>query len=274
MNILYCFLAAEGLIFLKRGYLPFYSPEKMPEPWLKESCVYKAAEVVTLSDQEFQDYLKGQYENLPLHLKDIVSFEYFQQQSQTKREEIEQSLVSQQGGRESSAPFSAEHVRDWRILSLFEHWQDMYLWQTLAAKGKGLVLEVELAASSFKEASYNQQAQHLSKVRQVGSWLPEDNLYYLFNRPANNVDSLSTEWRLIRQFDAADRKVSIQGEEIAMYRLPVKAIKRVILGYGCEPEYCREVKHYLSQDINYRHTECVQAQLDPKTLSLGFSAID
>jgi hypothetical protein len=54
----------------------------------------------------------------------------------------------------------------------------------------------------------------------------------------------------------------------SLYRLPSKAVKRVILGYRCPPEYCQQVKQYLSQDINYRHAECVQAQLNPKTLCL------
>lgn len=271
MNTLYCFLATEGLIFLKRGYIPFYAPEKLPEPWLKQGCAFQAVEPARVSEQEFQHYLKDQYENLPAHLKEMVSFEYFQQQSQAKREEIEQLLVNQQRDDAKHVSFSLESVRGWRILSLFERWQDMHLWQMYAAQGKGLVLELDLASTRFQQDAYNQQAQHLADVKSVDSWLPTDNLYYLYNRPSNMVMPQIPEWRLLRQVDAADRTVSIQGEELAMYRLPAKAIKRVILGYCCEPEYCREVKHYLAQDINYRHAQCVQAQLDPNTLSLGLT---
>jgi hypothetical protein len=38
-------------------------------------------------------------------------------------------------------------------------------------------------------------------------------------------------------------------------------------------EYCQQVKLYLSQDIFYRHCECVQAQLDPQTMRLQLVAI-
>lgn len=279
MNILYSFFAEEGLIFLKRGYLPFKSSLEMPEPWLKDGCVYRAEKIAAVSDQEFSDYLREQYANLPAHLKDIVTFEYFEQQSQSKRDEIEKILlsrksVSNQRVLTNGEMFSSERLHGWRILSLFEDWKSMHLWQVLAAEGKGLVMEISVSASGFKELSYNQQAQHLAPVKQVGSWLPKDDLYYLFNRPMSADMSHFLEWRLLRHSDSADRKVNVKGMEKAMYRLPTKAIRRIIMGYRCDFDYCKEVKHYLSQDINYRHTECVQAQLDPNTLSFELVTID
>lgn len=280
MNILYSFFAEEGLIFLKRGYLPFKLSLEMPEPWLKEGSVYRAEKIAEISDQEFSNYLRDQYANLPNHLKDIVTFEYFEQQSQRKREEIEKTLlsrksISNQGVLRNGEKFSPDRLNGWRILSLFEDWRSMHLWQFLAAEGKGLVMEISVSESGFKELSYNQQAQHLAPVNQVGSWLPKDDLYYLFNRPISSAGTPDfSEWRLLRHSDSADRKVNIKGMEKVMYRLPTKAVRRVIMGYRCESDYCKEVKHYLSQDINYRHTECVQAQLNPNTLKFELVTID
>lgn len=272
MNTLYCFLATEGLIFLKRGYLPFSSPGQMPEPWLQSDCAYFAEESVVVSAQDYRRFLQQQYQNLPPSLKEMMDFDYFEQQSEAKRTQIEQSLIAQKQQTESVKPFSVVRLQDWRILSMHEHWQDMQLWQSMAAAGQGLVLEFSLGESGYQAKNYNQQAQHFGAVKLVKSWLPEDDLYYLFNRPHKGSIN-QHEWRLVRALETADRQVEVKGAARAMYRLPTKAVKRVILGYRCSPEYCQQVKQYLSQDINYRHTECVQAQLNPKTLCLQTVAI-
>jgi hypothetical protein len=272
VNSLYCFLATEGLIFLKRGYLPFSAPAQMPEPWLQADCAHLAAESIAISAQDYRRFLQLQYENLPPSLKEMMNFDYFEQQSEAKRAQIEQSLIAQKQQAEVVKPFSAQRLKDWRILSMYEHWQDMQLWQSMAASGQGLVIELGINASGFQAQNYNQQAQHLAAVKLVKSWLPEDDLYYLFNRPQKS-SSNQHEWRLVRALEAADRQVEVKGAARAMYRLPAKAVKRIILGYRCSPEYCQQVKQYLSQDINYRHTECLQAQLDPKTLCLQAVAL-
>lgn len=272
MNSLYCFLATEGLIFLKRGYLPFLTPAQLAEPWLQSDCVYKAENSVEVSAQDFRQYLKQQYQNLPANLKGMVTFDYFVQQSEGKRSQIEQSLTAQKQQAQGSQPLSPDRIKNWRALTLYESWKTMDLWQSMAASGQGLVLEFDIASSGFRNGSYNQQAQHLAVINHVPDWLPEDDLYFFFNRPKN--DSINQhEWRLIRPLDAADRQIEVKGAVRAMYRLPAKAIKRVILGYRCNPQQCLQVKQYLAQDINYRHVECVQAQLDPKSMSLQLVAI-
>lgn len=239
----------------------------MPEPWLQLSSNYLIEESIRVSAQDYRRFLQQQYQNLPISLKEMMSFDYFEQQSEAKRAEIESSLIAQQRQSEGTKPFPAESLQDWRVLAMFEHWQDMPLWQSMAAEGQGLVVEFDVVQSGFRTETYNDQIQHLGKVLQVKSWAPESDLYYLFNRPEESRLN-QHEWRLIRKITAADRRIEVQGIERAMYRLPTKAVKRVILGYRCSPEYCQEVKQYLSQDINYRHTECMQAQLDPRTLCL------
>ncbi len=281
MNSLYCYLASEGLVFLKRGYLPFFAPEQMPEPWLQKNSCYQSSSEPILAAVDFSLHLQQQYQKLPSHLRDMVSFEYFEQQSQNKREQIEQSMVVQKK-QQDIKPFLSERVKDWRLLSLFESWHNISRWQQNAASGLGLVVEFDLAKSGFQAASYNQQAQHFSAINWVGHWQPTDDLYYLLNRPLSlaSINGSSkegsegdVEWRLLRSLKAADRKIKLQGSERAMYRLPTRAVKRVILGYCCSQEYCQEVKSYLSKDINYRHVDCVQAQIDPKTMGLQQVAI-
>lgn len=272
MNSLYCFLATEGLTFLKRGYFPFSSPAQMPEPWLQPDCNYLAQESFEVSAQDYRRFLQQQYQGLSQSLKDMMTFDYFEQQSEAKRAQIEQSLIAQKQPLGRVNPFAAERLQDWRILVMFKHWQNIQLWQSMAASGQGLVIEFDLNTSGFQTQYYNQQVQHLAAVNQVGSWLPEDDLYYLFNRP-QDCSFNHHEWRLVRQLNAADRHIEVKGVMRSLYRLPSKSVKRVILGYRCSSRYCEQVKQYLSQDINYRHTECVQAQLDPNTLCLQLVGI-
>lgn len=266
MNSLYCFLASEGLIFLKRGYLPFLTISQLAEPWLHGDARYKATAESEVSAQEFTAHLQQQYENLAPHLKQMLSFDYFLQQSQAKRSEIEKVIIKSKQPSVGQA-FSLARLESWRCLALFTDWQRLNLWQSTGGEGKGLVLELDPGKSGFQHNSYNQKAQHLGKINSVANWLPQDDLYYLFNYP-QSYGSEADQWRLIRQLQAADRKIEVQGQERAMYRLESKGIKRIILGYRCSEEYCLQVKRYLSQDINFRHVECVQAQLDPNTLCL------
>ncbi|NRA23018.1 MAG: hypothetical protein HRU08_00775 [Oleispira sp.] len=268
MNSLYCYLASEGLIFLKRGYLPFISPQQLSEPWLQSDSIYRMVTQSRIAADDFRQHLQQQYQKLPQHLRDMVSFDYFVQQSQEKREQIERSMVVQNTHKQVK-PFNPERVRDWRLLSLYEGWDQISLWHDSGA-GRGLVLEFDITQSGFQAAEYKGQAQHFSVIKAVSHWQPLDDLYYLFHRPLSRGESPIEEraWRLARSVIAADRKVMVQGIERAMYRLPAKAIKRVVLGYLCSREYCLQVKEYLSQDLHYRHVKCMQAQLDPKTMRL------
>ncbi len=274
MNSLYCYLASEGLVFLKRGYLPHKMPAQLPEPWLQKGSCYEAISRPVLTAQDFRQHLQQQYKKLPDHLREMVNFEYFEKQSQGQRAKIEQSMLAQNKSLQSAPPFSVTGVKDWRILSLFNHWDSLSLWHRDAAAGQGLVIEFDIAKSDFQASSYNDQAQHLAPVKMTDSWQPLDDLYYFFNRPKTMaMEDADVEWRLLRTVKAADRIIAVQNAERAMYRLPTKAVRRIILGYRCSTEYCLDVKTYFSQDINYRHVECLQAQLDPNTMRLKQVAI-
>lgn len=274
MNSLYCYLASEGLVFLKRGYLPLMMPAQLPEPWWQETCCYKAINQPVLSAQDFRQYLQQQYKKLPDHLREMVNFEYFEKQSQGQRAKIEQSMLMQNQSSQSAQAFSLQRIKDWRILSLFKDWDSLPLWHRNAGAGQGLVIEFDVAKSGFQTSSYNEHAQHLAPVEVTDSWQPLDDMYYFFNRPKAVANSnTELEWRLLRTVKAADRIIAVQNAERAMYRLPAKAVKRIILGFCCSVEYCQQVKTYLSQDINYRHVECLQAQLDPNTMRLQQVAI-
>jgi hypothetical protein len=278
VNSLYCFLGIEGLIFLKRGYLPFLTAAQLPEPWLQQKTVYQQQTKPALSAENFRQHLQQQYQELPVNLRAMISFEYFEQQSLSKREQIEQSLVVKDE-QTARIEFDCDTVADWRLLSLYSTWQPIPLWQQFGAAGQGMVVEFELSKSDFKADSYNEHAQHFSNVRSVQYWQPLDDIYYLFHRPSYDIkgggddNATDAEWRLARKLSAADRQIEVQGATRAMYRLPTKAVKRVILGYACSPEYCQQVKLYLSQDIHYRHSECVQAQLDRQTMRLQLVAL-
>jgi len=277
VNSLYCYLGSEGLIFLKRGYLPFQSLEQLPEPWWQPATSYQTQTEILPSAQDYQLHLEQQYQKLPQHLRAMVSFEYFVQQSQAKREQIEESLIKQNTEESEGIEFDLARLQDRRVLRLNTAWDDIDSWHQLAANGQGLIIEFDLTISGFQLAAYNQYIQHFAAMTAVKVWQPIDDLYYVFNRPLLNTGATGEqesikaqvqEWRLVRNVQAADRKIEVQGADRAMYRLPAKAVKRIILGYCCQADYCQQVKTYLKQDIHYRHVDCVQAQLDIRTMQL------
>ncbi|OUS37338.1 hypothetical protein A9R00_11090 [Oleispira antarctica] len=269
MNSLYCFLGAEGLIFLKRGYLPFFSPAQLADPWLQPKVKFQQQAKPSVAEDDYRQHLQQQYQQLADNLRAMISFEYFVQQSQSKRKQIEQSLINS-NAQVNTQVFQSSSVANWRLLSLYSSWQTAQLWQQFGAAGKGMVVEFDIAKSGFKAESYGKHGQHFTKMKQVEHWQPVNDLYYLFHRPRYADQGLNDdgEWRIVRKLSAADRQIEVQGEHRAMYRLPTPAVKRVILGYACSPEYCQQTSQYLRQDIHYRHIECVQAQLDPQSMRL------
>jgi len=269
VNSLYCFLGAEGLIFLKRGYLPFFSPAQLADPWLQPKVKFQQQAKPSVAEDDYRQHLQQQYQQLADNLRAMISFEYFVQQSQSKRKQIEQSLINS-NAQVNTQVFQSSSVANWRLLSLYSSWQTAQLWQQFGAAGKGMVVEFDIAKSGFKAESYGKHGQHFTKMKQVEHWQPVNDLYYLFHRPRYADQGLNDdgEWRIVRKLSAADRQIEVQGEHRAMYRLPTPAVKRVILGYACSPEYCQQTSQYLRQDIHYRHIECVQAQLDPQSMRL------
>ena len=77
MKSLYCFLGAEGLIFLKRGYLPFLSSAQLADPWLQPGVKFQQQVKPSVAEEDYRQHLQQQYQQLADNLRAMISFEYF-----------------------------------------------------------------------------------------------------------------------------------------------------------------------------------------------------
>lgn len=261
MPSLYLYLGSEGLTFLKSGLLPFLRPVELAQPFLAKHPAYQVVRQNKLSQKDYISHLKQQYARLPDHLRSMVSFEYFAEQSEKKRTQIEAGIQKSE-----SNLISCPDLSGYRLLRLFSDPRLLTQWQ--GKLDNGLVLELDARSSGWQLEDYRGQPQMLAELRSVDNWLPDSHQDWLSQQPGSYSDS-EGEWRLIRTLPSADKMIQVKGQERAMYRLPYKGLKRVIVGPGWLRQRRDSLQTYIKQDLNLRQAKLAQLQLDPATMELA-----
>ncbi|WP_156490160.1 hypothetical protein, partial [Oleiphilus sp. HI0086] len=88
---LYC--SEKGLTWLREGKLPFLEASSLMDPFVSnEALNHQPDGSIAVSDEEFRVELKAQFAALPESLSSLMSFEYFEEQSQSKRASIEAQI--------------------------------------------------------------------------------------------------------------------------------------------------------------------------------------
>jgi len=260
VSSLFLYLGSEGLTFLKSGLLPFLRPGELGQPFLSERPSYQAIQQNKLSQKDYIQHLQQQYQKLPDHLRNMVSFDYFVEQSEKKRSEIEAGIQ-----RVTSAPISCPDLSQYRILRLFSEPALLSLWQ--GRGDSGMALELDIGLCGWLSEEYRGERQILAELKSVDSWLPEQQEDWLLQQPSS-YSECPGEWRLLRSLTAADRLIQVTGQERAMYRLPYQGLKRIIAGNGWQPESLASLQAYVKRDLNLRQAQLAQLQLDPLTMDL------
>lgn len=264
MSLLSLYLGNEGLTFLKKGLIPFQRCDELPQPWLSQSCAYKNQSSRQISAQAYQQQLQLQYEKLPAHLKAMVTFEYFCQQSEKKRPAIEKAIKNSDVKKPDLTP-----LLDLRVLCLHDSPQHLPTWLLKSQQGKGLVLDIDPRSAGWATESYGEYPQRLAALKTTAQWLPDEVEYWLTHQPQIAAEEAGVkEWRLIRHLAAADKTIAVKQAERALYKLPFKAVRRIIFGYQWDQGALQEAQTYLDQDLNLRHIQQVQLAVNPVNMAL------
>jgi hypothetical protein len=247
---------------LKLGRLPVTSVEQSPHPFLRNSPMADSRHQGVGQD-EYQQELKRQYQALPDNLKGMVSFEYFQQQSEQKRDQIEQAILKRKSGPSDSICYDLSKYFQLGYLPLFSSATHYGLWLTRACQHQGICLELDAEHAAFQGQS-GQPA--LLKAVSYGADKPvhsepENPFPGLFTLPEEM--SQEKEWRLVRFL-----KHFGQAESGAVFSIPRGLIRAIYLGAAVPEAQQQALAEWLKLDMNYKSVPLFRVVIDPYQLLL------
>lgn len=148
--LLYCYGGTELLDSLKRNLLPLVDWDAMANPWFHcDTGVGNEASAVT-ADQ-WQAALEARYEAIPAHLRGAVDFNYFAEQMEAKRSEIEADIRASGQTTEAGDLDTLRH-QSVVVLRLLETPLNPLGWQLLGQQYQGICVGLPRSHALFRAA--------------------------------------------------------------------------------------------------------------------------
>jgi hypothetical protein len=144
------------------------------------------------------------------------------------------------------------------------------MWAHYAQLGKGFVAEIEVTASFFRTEDGKR-----SRFIQVDYNSPP-NVEFL-ERPLLSFVSKGLHWsyeqeyRDIRPLDTADSIITVESQDVHLFRIPEGTLKRVILGYASDPKVSDLVERLNRSRSS--PVEVSKARLNPSTRTIEISPL-
>jgi len=257
---LYC--GEKGLTWLRDGRLPFSEAVSLMDPFVCNTAVKQSNDSVAVSDSEFNQELKVEYDVLPESLSSLMTFEYFKEQALNNRESIEAKI------RQRSLPvvsaISQKQQKALTLLCLYERADDPALWKNYGANHQGMVIELDQSHNFFSSAQFKDASQMFGPVkygRERPLKLKETHpLASLFHRSEHFANE--REWRLLRPASVSDKKISIDDYSVHLHRIPTSIIKSVTLGAAMTIDLKETLMSLLKADLRYRNIPIMACRLD------------
>lgn len=152
--------------------------------------------------------------------------------------------------------FGAESV----ALSLTEDNQNSVMWAHYAGNSSGFVLEFDSNNQFFKTRPDGSK-RTLQKISYF-----DDEIEELMDDPRKALMSKTTgwsyekEWRLYTKPEEADVIVRAGDEDIHLFKFPVDALRRIIIGHRASLGAMDEIKNVVK--IKYPHCEIIKLNVD------------
>lgn len=233
------FLRAAHWSLLKKHKWPLVKADQLDDPFLNAQQGSDSEVSGVLSDEEYQTLLAKQYQALPEHLRSMINFEYFFQQAQAKREDIESSHCAKQ----SWPQIDKKRYSSLGILRLheFEAIGAMH-WSLLGQGHRGMLWVFDINEANI--ASWlGEQPYKWGKVEYKKHRPKQDPglsfSHVFFQHPSF---SMLKEWRLVLPWSLAREGISI----------PLSTLKEVYFGALFDQALLHEIHRYSYFDRFYR----------------------
>ncbi|WP_020407417.1 DUF2971 domain-containing protein [Hahella ganghwensis] len=241
------------------------------DPFLDPTIDTHLPEQVPISEAEFQNELKRQYQSLAEDIRSIVSFEYFAEEAGQKRRQIEEAM---QDRRQVMPQYvSMEMQKKLAVSSLYEHIQSPELWWSEGGRHGGIALEFDVDAAQFKATTYDKHPQSFSPVtysaerpleipEEVGKPQSPQRFRPLFQK--SPVFSQEGEWRLVRPMAASQKNSQdALGHSIGLFHFPHASLTGIVFGCFTNKEDIEHISSAVNLDMRYRHVKLWRLVKDP-----------
>ncbi len=245
---------------LKKGRLNLLSIDDLRNPFLRNGPMAQARQN-TVSQDLYRTEMQSQYEALPSHIRGAISFDYFLDKSEPRRQEIEAIAFKNQsdGFPEDAVLYDIPKYQQLRILRLHSDICHLGIWQNQPKDSVAIQLNAEHSVfsslkdnlSMLKPVSYGREKQTEATRDMLfpGVFcLPEELKY-------------EQEWRLIKL-------ARQQGDNPDELKFSKGLVEAVVMGPECELSLFGESWDWLKTDMRYKSVQRFSIRIDPYALEL------
>ncbi|AJQ92962.1 hypothetical protein [Gynuella sunshinyii] len=244
-----------GLAMLRKGSIPLETETLNQNPFLQNHPFDDPQQ--TVSEEHYRQELYRQYTQLPELLRGAVSFDYFCQQSEAKRSDIE-SALKRKSVADNPPKKYPEQWKKLATLSLFEPLEHFGLWQYRGNHHLGLALQLNCQSPAF--ASKPSEPAMLKPV----IYEQDRHITASADTPFPGCLSLppeiqsEQEWRLLKP-------LQFQTKGLTLTR---NTLTRVVFGARCPETAIAELRKSLALDMRYKSLRYARMVLHPDKLKL------
>lgn len=254
-GLIYLSLGEEALPLLKKGVIPVPQANHQKLPWyLLENTA--CSEEVIVTEEEYLNYLKDEYQRLPDNLRNLFTEEAFITQAESKRLEIEKALSRHNTEQRKAA---SEGVEEWFLQRFFSNAYSFLAWQQLGFQRIWLGIDT---------SQWEQVIQPVNYQTVMPAQYPERLLC-----DAKENAKLA-EMRLLLPSSVIDKKITIGQQNYGLVRLPPKALRCILFGFEWQGMQIQEFAQYWRTDIRYKRIPLAQMHANGRELGWQYKLID
>ena len=251
-NLVYMPVSMSALPLLKRAAIPLLNPEHADYPWISPLAKKIKMRAERVSQKDYEQHLRQEYERLPSTLSGLLSVEQFMAQAEKKRSAIEAALIKHRQGLQEQQG----QAKDWLIQHVYPDPYSLAAWQKSGWNRVWLGFD----AKQWPEMSLHP----VTYSAHLAPSFPQR----LLSAPVEQVNE--AEQRLIVSADQIQRFVTIKHQEYALMDFPKEALK--VLAFGCltSQKIQQDFYTYWCTDLRFKHIPLVRMYLHPEQYSWQF----
>ncbi len=255
------FLPVSALAAIKEYRLPVSKTDGLADPFLNAPSECRLTGAGGISEDEYHALLADQYEALPEHLRGFINFDYFCQQAESKKAEIQANHQAAQRW----PPVDRKRYSALGVIRLFELHENMEWPWVLPGKGhQYMMLVLELDDARVEQWLRGQPYKWGSVSYSTSRPKTDANLEFkhLFYQPESMA--MLREWRIVIPW-------SIAREGLA---LPVDAFKEMHFGALFDLAKRQAFQRYCHFDQHFRHIPLYQAVVQREQFCVRSQPLD
>jgi hypothetical protein len=249
---------------LKNGRLPLLQGDSLLTPYLDTGLKNRQTSA-PITDHEIDQEMQRQYQTLPPHICQLLTYDAYKKQSEKLRPSILAAIQTQREAYkgEVSNQYSAARIAKVNYLRLFSSAICQFGWQSLANDFSGVCIELNV-----DHAMFSSNDDRLAMLKAVSYGTTHDYQVSAVNPiPGFFMDceehAPRQEWRAAFLFKAQQETL----------KLASKAVKHIYLSVNAKPEDIEAAQRFVAQDMRYRHAGVSLVLPDEQRWRLRISAI-